>query len=246
MAIAFRAVGTRARTISVDVDVNPGLPAGQVQDDILILVQIAYISGTSITVGTIPAVSGYTTLNDTANTGSTSRQLRLHISWRRAGASESAPACQMNGDATGTITDRSFCSFLLAVSGAKLSGSPFEAEAYANQNTVTLSATGVTTLTASALVLAILGMVDDKTYSLEAFTDPSAPTVDLDELDTAGTDNSELVASGIRATAGASGNFTTTAAPSTPVVQSRTAVYAMAAEGEVRRDTLTGLKRRGG
>lgn len=136
MAIAFRAAGTASSGAS---SCTPGLPAGTVENDILVCVA----SATGNAAFTWPA--GWTEI--AANNMSGTR--RLEVRWKRAGASEAAPSISFSGS-------NIILAQIAGYSGCVASGSPVDqVSAVTNQTTLTLTYAAVTpTVVDTELVLA--------------------------------------------------------------------------------------------
>lgn len=122
---------------------NPTLPSGSLDDDILILV-----CSTSLD-ATISAPTGWTDLGQVA-TGNTAA--RISVFWKRYVAGGGAPTVTLNSSANG-------CCQILGVIGCVKNGSPWDATQINNQNGNNGSASefvnGITTTVPNALVVVL-------------------------------------------------------------------------------------------
>jgi hypothetical protein len=191
VAVAWQASGTLLG--STGADITPVNPAHQA-DDILIL--HAWARSTAVTLTT---PSGWTAIAGPIDQSTT---MRNYWFWKRAASgAETNPLCDWSattGDKYGVVHN---------VRGAIASGNPIEASATTAGTASPGVATGVTTLTAAALVCSI-GMSTDNTLSAVAATatDPSALTQrDFEAIGT-GADAAMWISTANRALAGATGN----------------------------------------
>ncbi len=198
MAVAFRAAGTKATATSGNV--SPGLPAGHVANDILILVVASRDNVTH-------SVSGYTQLRTQTNNGLI---LTSSIWWKRDGGSESAP----------TVTHTSgslIIAQISAYSGAITSGTAVESQtnwATTSPAFSTCTANSITPTVDGEMVV-IAGAASDSGQLFGEFGVFSGSSPSMTERFDSGVDsgNSNLqiaLDDGLQTTAAATGTRTST------------------------------------
>jgi hypothetical protein len=191
MAVLYQAQGAIAA--STGADVTPVIPT-HAADDILIA-HVFYRSQTPTT--STPA--GWTLLEGPFDGGASTRHYWF---WKRAaGASETDPLMDKSA-ATGDTYARVY-----TVRGAWTGGDPFEdVVATAHDTSDPFAATGVTSLTANALIFGIVGDADDGAADfIPTATDPATFTQDNDTSTTGG-DALMGRFNATKVTAGATGN----------------------------------------
>jgi MSHA biogenesis protein MshQ len=177
----------------------PTLPAGVATDDILIIA-VEQVGGEAA-----PASTGYAHVTGSPVVQDTNTQ--LSVLWKRAGASESNPTV------TGIVNHA--MTRLITVRGCITTGNPWDVNSIANATSNT-SATwpGVTTTVDECLVLEIIATGTDTTAAQFAALitngNYSGIAEQMDNWTTAGTGGGVAMFSGVKATAGATGQSTGT------------------------------------
>jgi hypothetical protein len=193
MAVTLQAWGAIAA--STGVDVTPAWPSHQADD-----IGIAHVFYRSQT-PTTATPSGWTLLSGPYDGGASTRHYWF---WKRAaGSSETNPLMDKDS-ATGDTYARVY-----TVRGAVATGNPFEDIEPSSFATSDLSVTGVTSLTAGALILALVGEADDAVsdWSVTA-TDPAVwADGDSQATSTTGSDATMGGSYANRTTAGATGSL---------------------------------------
>ncbi|NTW89455.1 MAG: hypothetical protein HGB37_00895 [Candidatus Moranbacteria bacterium] len=196
----FRAVGTSATGTGA---VNPGLPAGHVANDILIL----FVQSDNEAV-TAPA--GYTQIGPQHGSGTNATALgnRLAMFWKRDSGSESAPTVADSGDHTFAV--------IAAFSGCPTTGDPFKYIAGGEKSTASVTGTasgGQTTIDNSLVVVAFANSVDGATSTMySGWTNASLSSV-TEIFDTGvadGNGGSIGIMTGAKASAGSVSSTTVT------------------------------------
>lgn len=196
-------------------DVTPDLPAGYQADDVLIMYvecdSVNFLTGdpdhpATPAGGWAPIRSAFSPAGRQFTTGSNTTGARLGVFWVR-GSAVSANTVVDTGDHTHA--------FIQAWQGAKLGADPFGVDAVGNGSSMatTLTLPGITTPSANCRVIyAVVDPVD----SASAFVSGSANAslTDITEHYDFGTSSGSggrlAVISGLKATAGASGDLTAT------------------------------------
>lgn len=197
--ITFVAAGTFQGSVDA---ITPGLPAGTAENDILIA--FLHTAGQAIT------ISGWTEASNSPQTTS-GYVHRLTVFWKRAGASESAPTTDDSGNHnTGVI---------LGFRGCVASGNPFDATSGSEDTNLESSVTipGVTTTVANAMVVAAAGIKYQSNSSNVITSGANAGltsfTERVDQFSSAGSGGGFAIFTGVKASAGATGNTTCTYPP---------------------------------
>jgi hypothetical protein len=192
MAVLYQASGSIAA--STGADVTPAWPT-HVADDIGIA-HVFYRSQSP----TVATPSGWTLLSGPYDGGASTRHYWF---WKRAaGASETNPLMDKSA-ATGDTYAR-----IYTIRGAWTGGNPFEGiEPSSHDTSDPVSITGVTSLTANALIFGMVGEADDDAndFTVSA-TDPAAFSQD-NELSTTGADGLMGRFNASRTAAGATGSI---------------------------------------
>jgi hypothetical protein len=178
--------------------ISPPLPSGTAENDILVLFLETF--NEAIT------VSGWTEAADSPVINTSVQPTRLTIFWKRAGASESAPTTSDSGDhQAGQI---------LGVRGCLASGDPWDDTTSGTQLFgLTVTVPGITTTVANALVIAAVGIQRDGAGAwFSAWTNGNLTgiTERMDDICIDGNGGGFGVATGYKATAGATGDMTVT------------------------------------
>jgi hypothetical protein len=191
MAVAWQASGTLLG--STGADLTPVLPAHAALD-VLILHAAARSNAVTLT-----TPSGWNAIAGPIDQGTAWRHYWYWL--RAAGAAETNPLC----DWSNTTGDK--YAVVHVIRGAITSGNPIEASQTTTGNASPGVATGVTTLSAGALVCSI-GMSADNTLSAVAATatDPASLTQRDFEAIATGADAAMWVSTANRTAAGATGS----------------------------------------
>ena len=205
MATTIPSVRAVGNVISGSGDVGPNIPVGTTTNDIMLL--FCETNGQ-----TVAAPSGGWALIDTQTTTGT----RLTVFWKRATASESAPTVVDPGD---HVIAR-----IMSISGCVEVGDPWDTYLGGVEATddSSLSATGVTTSVANTLIVVACstgfdnGVNDTTGFSSWVNANLSSVTEQIDNRRSAGDGGTLGVATGGKATAGATGATTATLAPADP------------------------------
>lgn len=135
---AVRSVGTTGNVNALGPTANPGVPAGTTTNDIM-LWALETDSGDSLTP---PAGWAQVTNSPQAAASGT----KLHLWWKRAGASETSPSVARVGD--------HIASQMISISGCVTSGDPWDVTAGdTGTSSTTQTIPGLTTTVANCLVL---------------------------------------------------------------------------------------------
>ena len=193
-APSLRAVGSFA---SGTTTCTPGLPAGTAENDILVMVVECSDADTANT------PTGYTALG----TGIGGTTVKGAVFVKRATASESAVA------ANGTVNH--VHAVVVGVKDADTAGSPWEIGAWGDNGVSgTMTCPGLDTNVDEAFVLQIHVITDNAndTTNGDAYTNANLTgIVEIqDQAETTGDGGGSCIASGVKATAGATGNSTAT------------------------------------
>lgn len=198
---SVRSVGTVA-TATGGGTLQPALPAGLAQNDIMV---IEVVAGGNVTTLAATGWTEHATILTTV-------AYRHSLLWKRAGASESAPSI------TGHINDA--IAQITAIQGCPTSGDPFDTDVgfQENADSVTIGALGITPAGNGRLIL-FLGTRVDQGATAVNFASYSGTNPDfIEALDSAfegGIYNFGMfLAAGSQATAAATGNRTATASDS--------------------------------
>lgn len=201
MAIAVRAVGTVASGTGA---ISPGLPAGTVYADLLVMF-LETANGAAI------SAAGWTQAPGSPQDEATDLT-RLTVLWRWAeGTSPATTTSDSGNHQIGRIIGFSGCAPWDNVS-------PFSATAGSTSSTSSTSATvpGVTTSVANQLLIYAIGITRDisSTAEFSGWTNAALTSVteQIDNATTSGTGGGIGVATGFLASPGAAGNMTATLA----------------------------------
>lgn len=199
--VAVRAVGTVA---SGTAAVTPGLPAGTVAGDLLLLF---VETGNE----TVPAMTGWMDVSGSPVAMATAQATRLTVRWKRAGAGETAPAVPDPGD---HVVAR-----IIGVDrGADMTSAPIHASAAATEATSDTSVAfpAVTTALPGCLILNAIAVGTDvaSTTQFSGWTNAalSGLTERIDNVVTAGNGGGLGVVTGTLAVPGSAGSTTATVA----------------------------------
>src|SRR5215218_679119 len=198
----FVNVGTSASALNA---ISPGIPASIANNDILLL----FVESANEAVTAPTGYTQFTNSPQSTGTAGAAGGVRLSVFWKRTTGSESAPTVADTGD-------HQFAQ-IMAVRGCKSSGNPFSitpAGGVTTPASTTISATGVTTTAAdSFIVIAAARDVDvASTTGVTAVSNASlgSLTERIDQTVTVGQGGGLYVATGTKATAGATGTTTIT------------------------------------
>lgn len=173
---------------------SPGLPTGWAQDDIFLLV--VHARGSSIS---IAAPSGWTNLTGSPAAHGFALET-IAVMWKRAGSSESAPSV---ADPGGTYAGARISAFR----GCPTSGNPWDVAGshVGHDFASSLSISGVTTTVASTLIAVHVGVFDDVSFSGWSNGNLTSVTERMDG--SAGANFISIgMATGVKATASATGS----------------------------------------
>lgn len=195
MAITYVGAGTGAGSGG---SITPTLPSGWAVDDIFLLMVETRDGQTPDPVTGWTQAANQEGFDDTEGT----------LFWRRAEAGDSNPTVDDSGNHTiGLIT---------AWRGCKTTGNPWEAlqtSTDTSQNT-SVTATGVTTSGTDRMIVLATCTGDNSTYSGWSCTSLESTSEAAEFNSSAGSDGMVGFGYGIKATAGATGNFTATVSTS--------------------------------
>ena len=200
--ITFVAAGTFQSSTGT---VTPGLPSGTAENDILVM--LCFTGNQPIT------VSGWTEAGNSPQSEGASYGFRLTVFWKRAGASESAPTTSDSGLVNAAQ--------ILGFRGCVATGNPFDVTSGsvgATDNT-TVTIPGVTTTGANAMVISALAFYRVANSTTNISSGANSNLTDFAErADQAAiigaVDGGFAAFSGIKASAGATGDTTGTLASS--------------------------------
>lgn len=190
-APVWRSAGTMVTSAS-DSTLTPGLPSGYQSGDILVIVYNGFAIGSHTT------PSGYTEVTSSPHTDTFGSY--EGVCWKRATGSESAPSI-------GGVQAR-----IHAISGCIAAGSPIDGVAVTDQtggSTNSVSATGITTTAADDMVFVYV-CSGNSSRTVSGWTNANLASFAERTDDGAATGYSMAVATGGKATAGATGTTTAT------------------------------------
>lgn len=206
-APTFVAAGAVASGVGT---IAPAIPAGVLANDILLL--FVESANQTISLTTANGFAEVTTSPQGTGTAAGTAATRLAVYWKRATGSDSAPTVADSGDhQVGRI---------IAIRGCKTSGDPWNvtpAGDVAATASTSVTIPGVTTSVNNCMiVVAVSNATDTTTAQTSAWTNSnlSSLTERIDSNATAGNGGGFGVATGILATAGATGSTTATLATS--------------------------------
>lgn len=194
-APSVRSVGTFA---SGTTSCTPGLPSGWQQNDFFVLIAECDDSETPNN------PSGYTFVDS----GNDATDVKLSVWVRRATASESAPTVDGTSNHVHAV--------MAAVQGADTAGSPYALGGFTDNSGVGAGGVfaGMTTSVDDALVLMLSAIGDNandaENLSAYANSNLTSVTEHFDQAETTGTGGGLGIASGVKASAGGTGNSTAT------------------------------------
>lgn len=187
--------------------ITPALPAGTAENDILVM--LCYTAnGENLT------ATGYTAAGNTPQSN-TDFGFRLGILWKRAGASESAPTTNDSGTTNAAL--------IMGFRGCVTTGDPWDATSGSGNvaSSTSIVVPGVTTTVANAMVVSVCEFYRIAQSTTNFSGGANGNLTDFTER----IDVSEFLGpldggfgawTGIKATAGATGNTTATHAASVP------------------------------
>lgn len=208
--VGYVGTGAVVQVRGAGTDPSPSLPNDWLADDIFIAVlNSSGTIGGDFSFGTVTTPAGWTLLvgptdNESANYGVITR-----IYYRRAVGGDTAPTFVTSGtNAYGTA-------IIAAYRGAIASGNPFEVVGTPNIQTAstTTTATGITTLSANARVVVVVGLNYHASLAspgTSAWTGSPAPTQRFYVATTTPGENAMVLADFLQAAAGATGNRSAT------------------------------------
>lgn len=188
-APSVRAAGTFGETNAAGASISPGIPTGTEAGDILLLV--CETDGSD----TIAAPSGWESVANSPQAGTNSK---LHLFWRRAGYSESAPTVVRTGD--------HLMGKMIGIRGGLPRGNPFDATAGGTGTGTAQSIPGLTTSVDNCLVLDfITSGIDTNAAQHSGWTNASLASIteEFDSQSDAGGGGGVACAAGVKVTAGA-------------------------------------------
>ncbi len=200
-------------TATKNTNITPALPGGWAAGQYALAHVVCSAFGGGVVTPTIvdTGASGWTLLAAElyANGFANSRSPRQRIYYRTLQGGDAAPSFQMTGgtnDGTSARIAAKIHTFSDVNNVVIATGSTGEA--------VTVTGNGLTTTVANALVVGFVGMGDSNTHTLQACTDPAVMTERAD--DTVGSRLGLMMASGVKVTTGATGNFVSTPSAQDP------------------------------
>lgn len=215
-----------AETATKDSNITPALPVGWSAGQYALAHVVCSAFGGGVVTPTIvdSGASGWTLLAAElyASGFANSRSPRQRIYYRTLQGGDSAPSFQMTGgtnDGTSARIGAKIHTFSDVNNVVIATGSTGDA--------ATVTGNGLTTTVANGLVVAFVGVGDSNTHTSQACTDPSSLTERAD--DTVSVRLGLMMASGVRATAGATGDFTSTPSATDPWCVQLIALQAAAA-----------------
>jgi hypothetical protein len=215
-----RGVGTAAASASTTATtISPGLPTGWQPGDIHVLA-VESTGGDPFPPDlTLPA--DYALIDD----GTDSNDIGLAVAWRRAEEGDTAPSVGVDLQIADPLITQ-----ILGVYDAVTTGSPIGAfsPVRLNASSTTATADGLTTPVDDCLVAFLLGGSNDSGVSGYSGTDPTF-TEQAETLSTLGNDAVLAIATGVKATAGATGARTATLSAATQTAAMLLAILPAAA-----------------
>lgn len=157
MAVSWHGTGALAPTGTPGATISPALPASTAAND------VGYLAAMTNAANTFPAISGWTKMGTLINSANQSTDWY----WRRFTGSGDAPAAFTIAGGTALSTTNGLYGRVYVYRGAITTGTPHEAVANAGTPTssTTPQSSAVTTLGADRLVVHLLCVDDDNTWS---------------------------------------------------------------------------------
>ena len=176
---------------------TPGLPAGYEADDIF----IALVESPSTSLST---PSGWNVIAEVNAGGTATNRARLHSFWRRATASETAPTFDADGNHQTAV--------IMAFRGCVTAGNPVDVQQTSSNASpdTSVSITGLTTLSANAMVVSMTVCGDDATYSSHANADLDSISEAVQDVNTNGSQGGLAAFYGPKSNTGTVGATTAT------------------------------------